>query len=246
MLRSKSCVRPLGLLLFIRVNNVCYLNCFAGSTPLAPEPDDDGAADHLNGIGHDDDAEDDPLLGQFNMEDHIQERTLGEDVLPAFTRDHYPPFETLVSWIEKQTERIDEEASPNLNTSSSPGQSSIKLHKDTIGPNAGRYPDPFHVPGHVEPFKLFKNVRQRSILTAVVRFLKTLVEWEATDQSTPQPVFRALCCGVAGTGKTFIMQFIRIFTNIVLDHNDATKVLGPTGMSSGNCNGSTVDRALKA
>ena len=124
--------------------------------------------------------------------------------------------------------------------------SSIKLHKDTIGPNAGRYPDPFQVPGYAEPFKLFENVRQRAILTAVVRFLKTHVSWEATDQSTPQPVFRALCCGVAGTGKTFIMQFIRIFTNIVLDHNDVTKVLGPTGLSIGNCNGSTVDRALKA
>ena len=144
------------------------------------------------------------------------------------------------SWFECEA------ASSNFNTSSSPGQTSIKLHKDTIGPNVGRYPDPFQVPGHAEPFKLFENVRQRSILTAVVRFLKTLVEWEATDQSTPHPVFRALCCGVAGTGKTFIMQFIRIFTNIVHDHNDATKVLGPTGLSIGNCNGSTVDRALKA
>ena len=193
-----------------------------------------------------DDGDDNPLLGQFNMEDEIQERVLGNDVLPAFSRQFYPEFKTLHDWIETQTERMDETASSTSSPSSGLGQSSIKLKQDLDGCNAGRFPDPFHVLAHAEPFKLFHNVRQRAILTAVVRFLKTLIEWEATDQSTEQPVFRALCCGVAGTGKTFIMQFIRIFTNIVLDNNDATKVLGPTGMSSGNCNGSTVDRAVKA
>jgi len=215
----------------------------SGSTPLAPEPDGEGAPMFPNDS---DDGDDNPLLGQFNMEDEIQERVLGNDVLPAFSRQFYPEFKTLHDWIETQTERMDETASSTSSPSSGLGQSSIKLKQDLDGCNAGRFPDPFHVPAHAEPFKLFHNVRQRAILTAVVRFLKTLIEWEATDQSTEQPVFRALCCGVAGTGKTFIMQFIRIFTNIVLDNNDATKVLGPTGMSSGNCNGSTVDRAVKA
>ena len=215
----------------------------SGSTPLAPEPDGEGAPMFPNDS---DDGDDNPLLGQFNMEDEIQERGLGNDVLPAFSRQFYPEFKTLHDWIETQTERMDETASSTSSPSSGLGQSSIKLKQDLDGCNAGRFPDPFHVPAHAEPFKLFHNVRQRAILTAVVRFLKTLIEWEATDQSTEQPVFRALCCGVAGTGKTFIMQFIRIFTNIVLDNNDATKVLGPTGMSSGNCNGSTVDRAVKA
>ena len=215
----------------------------SGSTPLAPEPDGEGAPMFPNDS---DDGDDNPLLGQFNMEDEIQEHGLGNDVLPAFSRQFYPEFKTLHDWIETQTERMDETASSTSSPSSGLGQSSIKLKQDLDGCNAGRFPDPFHVPAHAEPFKLFHNVRQRAILTAVVRFLKTLIEWEATDQSTEQPVFRALCCGVAGTGKTFIMQFIRIFTNIVLDNNDATKVLGPTGMSSGNCNGSTVDRAVKA
>ena len=215
----------------------------SGSTPLAPEPDGEGAPMFPNDS---DDGDDNPLLGQFNMEDEIQERVLGNDVLPTFSRQFYPEFKTLHDWIETQTERMDETASSTSSPSSGLGQSSIKLKQDLDGCNAGRFPDPFHVPAHAEPFKLFHNVRQRAILTAVVRFLKTLIEWEATDQSTEQPVFRALCCGVAGTGKTFIMQFIRIFTNIVLDNNDATKVLGPTGMSSGNCNGSTVDRVVKA
>ena len=42
-----------------------------------------------------DDGDDNPLLGQFNMEDDIQERVIGHDVLPAFSRDYYPDFKTL-------------------------------------------------------------------------------------------------------------------------------------------------------
>ena len=148
-----------------------------------------------------DDGDDNPLLGQFNMEDDIQERVIGHDVLPAFSRDHYPDFKTLQGFVETETERIDERASSTSSPSSCLRQSSIKLKKDLDGLNVGRFPDPFHVPCHAEPFKLFHNVRQRAILIAVVRFLKTLMEWEATDQSTEQPVFRALCCGVVGTGK---------------------------------------------
>ena len=56
--------------------------------------------------------------------------------------------------------------------------------------------------------RTMNNVRQRGILTAVLQHLRACCTSSADAQPTQ---LRALVCGVAGTGKTFVMKLVHTF-----------------------------------
>ena len=205
------------------------------STPLEPEPSD--GADDLFGAAPadgEDNAEADAIESRGDQLETAEftERATGTDKQPAFGRAEMPPFATMASWADKTAKdhyATDTDAPLSCRTRASSG--------------AYEYLNP------ITP-RVYNNVRQRAIFTSVIVYLQQFVEWEARDKTThagriqEPPLFRALCCGVAGTGKTFVMKFIGLFVNLVADNAGATVTVAPTGAAAGNCAGTTADRKL--
>lgn len=184
----------------------------------------------------------DELNTAMGLGDDFAERIDGGDVIPTFSRGTYLPFEALSTWTHETKTRLNGGVT----------DPAISMHKTTrcmfnSTESESRYEDPFFNPHMESPFKLYHNERQRGVLTKSVLALKELYTWQQrtrVEHHLPKPLFRALCCGVAGTGKTFIMKYIRLFNNLVMNDNRSTEVLAPTGGAAGNCGGRTMDSAL--
>ena len=161
----------------------------------------------------------------------VRERAAGTDIAPVvWQRTDYPMG--LAGWAEATARSHyddgDGDESPDHDDDEPPA---TWLRRD----GSGRFPDPCTQ-------RTFDNARQRGIFTAILEHLKNAVASEARGE-TP-PTLRGLCCGVAGTGKTFVMMFVKIFVNLAMNNNDATTTMAPTGAAAGNCGGTTADRAL--
>ena len=101
-------------------------------------------------------------------------------------------------------------------------------------PDSGAWPDVFGA-----------NERQRVLLSDVLWHLHDIVAWEAAANGSAMPQLSGLCVGVAGTGKTFIQAFVRMFCSMFMLQDYGTVMVAPTGAAARNCNGSTPERALK-
>ena len=60
----------------------------------------------------------------------------------------------------------------------------------------------------------------------------------------PPPQLRGICVGVAGTGKTFIQRFVKLFCNMFTLTTPSSVMVAPTGVAAENCGGSTPERGL--
>jgi len=85
------------------------------------------------------------------------------------------------------------------------------------------------------------NARQRDLLTDVLWHLHDLSSWDGTGLP---PQLLGVCAGSAGTGKTFIQQFVTLMCNMFYLVNDSSVMVAPTGVAAQNCHGSTPERAL--
>ena len=98
----------------------------------------------------------------------------------------------------------------------------------------------------VEPLWSINNVGQRRVLTRVLEFVADFAAWckAAREGRGPEPKLWGQVAGVAGTGKSFIMQTICAFVKIFRLSQGSVSILAPTGAAAGQCGGTTVDRAL--
>jgi hypothetical protein len=76
------------------------------------------------------------------------------------------------------------------------------------------------------------NARQRDLLTDVLWHLRDLSCWHGTGLP---PQLLGLCAGSAGTGKTFIQQFVTLMCDMFYLVNDSSVMAAPTGGVAAHC-----------
>ena len=182
-----------------------------------------GAPDRDGGDGSDADDGDDSSALFDSPDDHdapdevpsdLNERSAGADVTSE-VRPHLPTRDVMASWSKGLYTSLDEQMEPLVNQNA----------------RTRTWPDVF-----------LANAKQRVLLADILWHLKDVAISESTGTQAPQ--FFGLCIGVAGTGKTFIQKFVKLFLAMFTLKSRATAMVAPTGAAARNCNGSTPERAL--
>jgi hypothetical protein len=193
-------------------------------TPLSLHQVPDGVVedagvlfDDPNGLAMDD------VAVEFDMGDNVHEASIGH--VHDVDRSLYPPWPELSIWVENMV------ASFYANSTNA----AFLLPRDVRDGHEGRFKD---------PMLCIDNNGQRILLCAFLHLLHDLVIWEQGDKSTPAPRLRGLVAGVAGTGKSFVVDMLRAFAMLATADPNAAALFAPTGSAAGTSGSSTVDRAL--
>jgi len=182
-----------------------------------------GAPGRDGGDGSDADDGDDPSALFDSTDNHdipdevpgdVKERSARGDVR-SNVRHLLPATDTMASWSTQLYTKLDEHMEPLA----------------TQDARTRTWPDVF-----------LANVKQRVLLADILWHLHDVAAGEGTATQAPQ--FFGLCVGVAGTGKTFIQKFVKLFLAMFTLKSRATAMVAPTGAAARNCNGSTPERAL--
>jgi hypothetical protein len=145
----------------------------------------------------------------------LDERQRGDDVRAPW-RVHLPPADALQKWTSSLYDSVDSaEHARSLVWKTPDGTGWPSIHS--------------------------ANALQRDLLTDVLWHLHDLSSWNGIGLP---PQLLGLCAGSAGTGKTFIQQFVTLMCNMFYLVNDSSVMAAPTGVAAQNCHGSTPERAL--
>ena len=189
-------------------------------TAEGADSDDDGAGSDaaIPGVGDEALFSHGPAVSQSDyVGAHIDERTPGSD-LPAPWRCHLPDDDKLTDLKALLYRRLESDVSP------------LVCRDGTTG----LWPDVF-----------MANARQRVLLADVLWHLHDVAQHRASaGPSIPGPRLWGLVAGVAGTGKTFIQQFVKLFCSMFSFCSTSSVMVAPTGVAADNCGGSTPERAL--
>ena len=147
----------------------------------------------------------------------LSERARSDDIVPVW-RSGLPCQDEMMQFASSLSAAMDAEAAP-------------LVQRDLV---TAAWPDVFGA-----------NVQQRVLLTDVLWHLHDVHVWATGNRASAMPQLAGLCVGVAGTGKTFIQTFVRMFCSMFTLGQHASVMVAPTGAAARNCNGSTPERALK-
>jgi hypothetical protein len=114
----------------------------------------------------------------------------------------------------------------------------------------------FHVPKlngstFIDPSMVKNNLGQRKLIIFFLSYLRLFYEWFTSPNrnTLPRPeCLRAIVCGVAGTGKSFVIKLMRVFSMFALSTNMTKYNIGmyaPTAAAATAVDGETFDRGLK-
>ena len=93
------------------------------------------------------------------------------------------------------------------------------------------------------PLMSLNNDGQRILLAF---FLHHILAYFDNDQVNLEhdinDLIRMIIIGVAGVGKSFVMDIVNLFVRLLSGEMSFSKTVAPTGAAAGNCSGSTCDR----